>query len=102
MAGLLQAAAALVPDALEHDTPGAAALLTAAPLQELAAGGQLHGVVTGALSISIADTAGYMCCRIQIAQVQSYQASAHSSVELLAANHISCCSRWELLAWQKT
>ena len=61
MAGLLQAAAALVLNALEHDASGTAALLAAAPLSELAAGGQLHGVVTGALS-NPAAIAVNICC----------------------------------------
>lgn len=57
-AGLLQAAAALVPEALEHSASETAALLYAVSLPELAAGGQLHDVVTGMLSTSITNVAG--------------------------------------------
>lgn len=55
MAGLLQSAAALVPNALQHDASGAAALLAVAPLRELAIGGQLHKAAAGGLSASAAD-----------------------------------------------
>lgn len=46
-ADLLQAAAALLPDALEQDPAGTGALLAAAPLAALAPGGQLHETAAG-------------------------------------------------------
>jgi hydroxymethylpyrimidine/phosphomethylpyrimidine kinase len=53
-AGLLQAAAALVPDAMEQDASGTACVLAAALLPELVAGRQLHGAAAGALAVSLA------------------------------------------------
>jgi hydroxymethylpyrimidine/phosphomethylpyrimidine kinase len=62
VAGLMQAAAHLVPDALEHDASGAGALLAAAPLSELAAGGQLHETVAGALGTFVAAAIRWQMC----------------------------------------
>lgn len=59
----MQAAAPLVSDALEHDALGAAALLAAAPLRELATGGQLRETVAGALGTFVAAALQRQMCR---------------------------------------
>ena len=59
----MQAATPLVPDALEHDALGAAALLAAAPLPELAAGGQLRETVAGASGTLVAAAIRRQMCR---------------------------------------